>query len=91
MRIDGDKGEQLGFDNMQTRPIKGTTDWKQYEIILDVPANGKVINYGVLLGSNGEVWFDNLKLEVVDKNIPVTSAKPEISLLKEPVNLDFEE
>ncbi len=47
MRIDGDNGKQLGFDNMQTRPIKGTTDWKQYEIVLDVPANSKTINYGV--------------------------------------------
>ena len=91
MRIDGDNGKQLGFDNMQTRPIKGTTDWKQYEIVLDVPANSKVINYGVLLGADGEVWFDNLKLEIVDKNVPVTSARQEMNLSKEPVNLDFEE
>ncbi len=28
-----------------------------------------------LLGADGEVWFDNLKLEVVDKNVSVTSAK----------------
>ena len=91
MRIDGDNGKQLGFDNMGNRPIKGTTDWKQYEIVLDVPANGKIINYGVLLGADGEVWLDNLKLEVVDKNVPVTSVEKEmIKLPKQPVNLDFE-
>ena len=39
----------------------------------------------------GEVWFDNLKLEVVDKNVPVTSPAKEMNLSKEPVNLDFEE
>ncbi len=72
MRIDGE-GKQLSIDNMVNRQIKGTTDWKQYAIVLDVPANSKTINYGVLLGSDGEVWFDNLKLEVVDKNVPVTS------------------
>ena len=91
MRIDGEKGELLGFDNMQARPIKGTTDWKQYEIVLDVPASSKTINYGVLLGADGEVWFDNLKLGVVDKNVPVTSQGKEMNLSKEPVNLDFEE
>lgn len=91
MRIDGERGEQLGFDNMGNRPIKGTTDWKQCEIVLDVPANSKVINYGVLLGADGEVWFDNLKLEEVDKNVPVTSPAKEMNLSKEPVNLDFEE
>ncbi len=91
MRIDGDNGKELGFDNMGTRPIKGTTDWKQYEIVLDVPANSKTINYGVLLGATGEVWFDNLKLEVVDKNVPVTSHAKEMNLSKEPVNMDFEE
>ena len=90
MRVDGEKGEMLGFDNMQTRPIKGTTDWKQYAIVLNVPANSKVINYGVLLGADGEVWFDNLKLEIVDKNVPVTSVEKERNLSKQPVNMDFE-
>jgi len=28
MRIDGENYQQLGFDNMQSRAIKGTTDWK---------------------------------------------------------------
>jgi len=91
MRIDGDKGEQLEFDNMFNRFIKGTTEWKEYEIILDVPSNSKVINYGVLLGGKGKVWFDNLKLKKVDKDIPLTSVVKENKLSKEPINLDFEE
>lgn len=91
MRIDGARGEQLGFDNMYNRMVKGTTDWKQYEIVLDVPADSKVINYGILLSGKGEVWIDNLKLEEVDKNVPVTSIEKESNLSKEPVNLDFEE
>ena len=33
LRIDGTKSEMLGFDNMQDRAIKGTTDWKKYEIV----------------------------------------------------------
>ena len=37
MRLDGDK-HLLGFDNMDDRPVIGTTNWKQYELVLDVPA-----------------------------------------------------
>src|SRR5512140_278762 len=38
MRVDGPAGRSLAFDNMQTRPIKGTSDWKRYDVVLDVPA-----------------------------------------------------
>jgi hypothetical protein len=91
MRIDGEANQQLGFDNMQDRAIKGTTDWKKYDIVLDVPTGSKDIAYGVLLGGKGKVWFDNLKMEEVDKNIPVTNMIKESQYPKQPVNLDLEE
>ena len=91
MRIDGENNQQLGFDNMRGRTIKGTTDWKKYEIVLDVPSNSKTINYGVLLGGQGKVWFDNMKVEEVDKSVAVTNTATEIKYPKEPINLDFEE
>jgi hypothetical protein len=90
MRIDGESNQQLGFDNMRDRAIKGTTDWKKYEIVLDIPENSTTINYGVLLGGDGEVWFDNFELKEVDKNVPVTSLKKKSKLPSQPINLDFE-
>ncbi|MDZ7625852.1 MAG: hypothetical protein U5J96_15580 [Ignavibacteriaceae bacterium] len=90
MRIDGESNQQLGFDNMQDKVIKGTTDWKKYEIVLDIPANSTTINYGVLLGGDGEVWFDNFELKEVDKNVPVTNLTKESKLPSQPINLDFE-
>lgn len=62
MRIDGDN-KQLGFDNMQDRPIKGTADWKQYEIELDVPPQSTNISYGLLLCGTGTVWLDGIAFE----------------------------
>lgn len=91
MRIDGENNRQLGFDNMLDRIIKGTTNWKKYEIVLDIPTNSKTINYGVLLTGKGEVWFDNFKLVEVDKNVNVTNLIKENKLPSEPINLDFEE
>lgn len=90
MRIDGNNKQQLGFDNMQGRTIKGTTDWQKYEIVLDVPINSISINYGVLLNGEGNVWFDNFQLEVVDKSVPVTNITTKKRLPSEPSNLDFE-
>ncbi len=97
LRID-QKGstEPLGFDNMhdgkKDRSIKGTTEWTRYEIVLDVPLNASQLAYGALLVGTGQVWFDNLNLEVVDDKVPVTgSGKGEIIPNKGPVNLDFEQ
>ena len=91
MRIDGENKQVLGFDNMKDRAIKGTTDWNKYEIVLDVPSGSKAIGYGVLLTGKGKIWFDNMKIEEVDKSVPVTNTNKENSYPKDPVNLDFEE
>ncbi len=73
MRIDGEKYKVLGFDNMENRPIKGTTDWKKYEIVLDVPAESVTMNIGLLLTGEGQVWWDDVRLEVVDNSVPTTN------------------
>ncbi|MFZ4412703.1 MAG: hypothetical protein ACOYOV_06440 [Bacteroidales bacterium] len=96
LRID-QKGsdETLGFDNMhdgkKDRSIKGTTDWTKYEIVLDVPLKTTNIAFGALLVGTGQIWFDNLKFEVVDNTIPTTGSGSESAMpLKEPTNLDFD-
>jgi hypothetical protein len=96
LRIDQkDDKEPLGFDNMhdgkKDRSIKGTTEWSKYEIVLDVPLNAVNIAYGALLVGTGQIWFDNLKFEIVDETISITgSGKDELKPVKEPNNLDFE-
>jgi hypothetical protein len=72
MRIDGPNQEMLGFDNMQDRPIIGTTERTKSQIVLDVPAESIKIAYGVLLGGDGQVWFDGIEIDVVGEDIPTT-------------------
>ena len=89
-RIDGEpRAKMLGFDNMQNRPIKGTTAWKKYEIVLDVPANSKYIAYGVLLEGTGDVWLDDLRFDVVSNSTTPTHLIPPTS--NKPQNTSFEE
>ena len=64
MRIDGKK-KHLAFDNMKNRKIKGSNNWKQYEIVLEVPNESINISYGVLISGKGEVWMDNFNFEII--------------------------
>jgi hypothetical protein len=70
MRVDGSDGETLRFDNMASpvdRSIAGTTDWAQYEIVLDIPEEAVTICLGFLLHGSGTVWADDLDLEFLDR------------------------
>ena len=74
MRVDGKDFKQvLAFDNMQERGVKGTTDWKKYEIVLEVPQDATNINFGALLCGKGKLWLDEIKFEIVGNDIPSTS------------------
>ena len=74
LRVDQEGSEQsLSFDNMHDRPIKGTTDWKKYEIVLDVPNNASNIAFGALLAGTGQIWFANINFEIVDNSVPTTA------------------
>lgn len=78
-RVEGKSGN-LGGDNMQDRGPTGTTDWKRYEIALDVDPKVVNISFGALLSGEGTAWFDGLQVEIDGK--PFTDDKP--------FDLDFE-
>jgi hypothetical protein len=91
MRIDGKDPAtgHLGFDNMQDRGIKGTTAWQRYDVVLDVPENAAGIALGILLAGPGEVWLNNVKIEVVGNDVPVTGFPK--SPAEGPRNLSFDQ
>jgi hypothetical protein len=73
MRVDGSKDHRgLTFDNMYDRQINGTTEWRSYDVVLDVPAEAETIAYGVLLNGEGRLWADALQLEPVDSSVATT-------------------
>lgn len=93
MRIDGTPSTgsrtptMLGFDNMQSRPIKGSSDWKPYQVVLDVPEEAMAIAFGILLEGPGQAWMDDVKLEAVGSEVPVTGGSGQLQ--KKP-NLKFD-
>jgi hypothetical protein len=84
MRVD--KGtEVLTFDNMQKRPIKGTTGWQRYYVVLNVPKEATSISFGILLQGPGQVWLNSTKFDI---DGPATGPSERI-LPDKPVNLEF--
>jgi len=65
MRVDAGK-VSVSFDNMGDRPITGSSDWENYEIVLDVPEHATNISYGIILAGTGKAWIDGLQLEKID-------------------------
>lgn len=63
----------IAFDAMQDREITGTTDWKRYEISLDLqPQKAEEIIFSAYLTGTGKMWVDNIHLSIDGK--PIESA-----------------
>lgn len=90
-RIDDVLSNTLKLDNMQSRPITGTTEWNYYSCVLDVPENGAILNVGILLCGKGQVWLDNVSFQEVDNNTPTTEFVSEEVFPDHLLNPFFEE
>lgn len=95
-RVDTKEGEKnMPFDNMhdgkKDRSLKGTNDWKKYDIVLNVPNSSVNLAFGALLAGTGQVWFANVEFAIVDNSVPTTGLRDEGNNdLTEPTNLNFE-
>jgi hypothetical protein len=70
LRVDGPDKKSLAFDNMQNRPVVGTTSANRYQIELDVDPTAVSIYYGVLLSGSGEIWAGDPAFEIVERSQP---------------------
>lgn len=89
LRVDG-RNDMLQFDNMNTRAPKGTTDWQEYSVVLDVPDAATSLNYGFFVQGSGKMWVNGLTVQPVSTDVPSTDLLPAMKPLpKAPVNLGF--
>lgn len=90
MRIDLPDRREGAYDNMADRPIRGTTPWMRYAVVLDVPGDATELAFGLLVAGGGAAWIDDVKLQLVDSTVPVTAMAP-LDYPERPTNLDFED
>jgi hypothetical protein len=91
MRIVTADQRVLGFDDMSTRPVRGTVDWRDVAVILDVAPEATTISFGLRLNDGaGKVWLDELKFEEVPADDPSISINLRPVLPSRPQNLGLE-
>ena len=76
-------------DNMENRTMVGTEDWTKCEIVVDVPEGATNISYGARLYGAGQVWFENLRIDVVGRNVKTTGLP--VGHNWKPTNMDFKQ
>src|SRR5579862_7944856 len=84
---------------MDNHPLRGSTDWRKYQYVVDVPRDCRLIMLGASLKGPGKVWASEFSLDVVGAEVPVTTERPLMmpaadtygpeSPMSEPTNMDF--
>jgi hypothetical protein len=64
-----------GWDPARVR-ASGTTPWKKYELVVDVPQSADFISIQLELWGSGTFWADDLSFEPVGASVPVTVMPP---------------
>ncbi len=59
-------------DNMGDRPLHGTTDWQQVEIVTDLPKEPCLIIIRPTIYGAGEIWYDEFQMDVAPPEVPYT-------------------
>ena len=62
-RQDGRDGV-VQFDNMQSRWLSGSAEWAEVRIVLPLDRRARTVVFGALLGGEGRLWVDDLRLLV---------------------------
>lgn len=76
-RVDGE-GVVETSDYMIGHAVTGTTAWRHYEVVLDVPRDAIGITFGVQLTGTGQVFADDFSFEAVDATVAVTGRSGDV-------------
>jgi hypothetical protein len=71
MRVDGANGSESA-DYMMDRPIRQGSGWDLYGVVLEVPQRAEGLTFGVIMAGAGQVWLDDVVLERVGAEVPLT-------------------
>jgi hypothetical protein len=99
MRVDT-HGQVIAFDNSSNHSERGTKDWHQVDIILDVPLDAVGISFGGILEGSGLLVIDDATFDVIPATGPTTDQLTDpleidnssfyANLGTAPLNLNFE-
>jgi len=65
-------GHVFASDPMTGRPLLGSGDWMEIEIVTDVPSEPCTIYFGPTLYGPGELWADDFQIATAPRDKPIT-------------------
>ena len=75
-RVDKSPGNVLAFDNLKDHPdggwLFGDNDWTRRRLVIDVPPDGGMLQFGFFLKGTGTVWCAHFALTSVGTDTPLT-------------------
>ncbi len=86
MRID--ENTRLLIFTTSPRAARGTCDWTQQHVVLDVDEEATMISIGAVVHGAGSAWLAGLVLDIVGTDVPLTASR---NIPRQPTNLDFSE
>jgi hypothetical protein len=91
MRVSTADARVLAFDDMSTRPLRGSLEWRDVQVILDVDPNASSISFGLRLSEgSGQLWAEAFRFEEVAPDDPSISINLRPLLPSKPQNLELE-
>jgi hypothetical protein len=63
--------------------VRDTTAWKEYEVVMEVPADAGRIGFWLTIRGTGTLWADDFRFERVSSGVPLTKTR------RQPENLGF--
>ena len=82
LRVDGNSGNPVGYENMRSQGLRGSTDWREYSIRIPLASNGTYVYFGVLT-EGGTTWADDLELLIDGR--PVWDVPPKTLAAAQPL------
>jgi RNA polymerase sigma factor (sigma-70 family) len=65
--------DSIGNDGFREKSLQGTTDWSEQDVVMFVPEQGGgMIRFGIILHGKGQIWLDNVRLEIVESEDAVS-------------------
>ena len=80
-------GRPLAVDEMESRQLKGTTNWTEYSVQLPLSPLVEEISFGFSMAETGKAWVDDIELLVDGKPI---AGLPRVDRPKSPLETDKE-
>ncbi|MFT3709423.1 MAG: hypothetical protein QM817_17435 [Archangium sp.] len=72
-RADAAEKKTVSFDDMRTRPLRGTLKCARVSVVVDVPKEAELVTLGLVVEGSGSVELSDVSFDRTDPDMPKTA------------------